>query len=71
VAEKPDTFAARLKALRESATLSVAELAERSGLARTHVHHLEAGTRQPDFATVLKLCEGLKVKLRVFEGCEG
>ncbi len=64
----PDTFAIRLRTLRESASLSVAELAERSGLNRTHVYRLETGKRVPDFATVQKLCAGLKRRLRDFEG---
>lgn len=66
----PDTFAARLRALREQAGLSVSELAARSGLRRQAVHMLEAGQRSPTLTTVQKLAEALGVSLSAFDGLQ-
>lgn len=55
-------FPGRLRTLREAANLSVAELAERAGLHRVHVHQLEAGKRAPSWATVCRLADALGVK---------
>ena len=57
----PDTtFADRLRSLRQQSGLSVAELAERAGLQRTHVHQLESGVRaSPQLHTLQKLARAL------------
>ena len=61
-------FAARLRALRVEAGVSVADLAARSGLNRTYIHNLEAGIRQPTLATAARLAKALGVSLAVFDG---
>lgn len=62
----PHSFAVRLKALRESRSLSVADLAKKAGLSRTALHHLEAGTRKPVWDTVCKLADALGVSVARF-----
>lgn len=62
----PDTFAVRLKTLRESRGLSVAGLADAAGLNRTHLYHLEAGTRSPTWDVVCKLADALGVATDAF-----
>ena len=54
-------FAARLRALREAAGLSVAHLAEASSVHRTHLYQLERGTRSPQWETVQRLADALHV----------
>lgn len=66
---KSDTFAARLRSLRERAGLTQAALAERAGLQRLAVIRLEAGQRRPALETAQALARTLGKTLRVFEGC--
>lgn len=62
VAEKKESFALRLKRLRESAKLSQQELAERSGLSVSLVAQSEQGLRSdPKMSTLLKLAHALGV----------
>ncbi len=62
-----DTFATRLRTMRTEASLSVTDLAEKSGLARTYLHDLEAGRRQPSLATATRLVVALDRSLAVFD----
>jgi transcriptional regulator with XRE-family HTH domain len=67
VAKKQSTgFAARLKALRESAGLTQAQLAERAGLHLHGVTKLEYGDREPSWPTVLALAAALGVSTETF-----
>lgn len=65
--KQPDTFAARLRSLREAGGLSVDELSRLSGVHRMAIYRLEKGERQPSLATAKKLADALGHKLRVFE----
>jgi transcriptional regulator with XRE-family HTH domain len=60
-------FALRLKELREKADLSQPELAERCRLAVGTIRQFEQGRREPTYATLVKLAEGLGVSLSAFE----
>lgn len=61
------TFAARLRALREEAGLSVADLARLADLNRTYVHNLEAGRREPSLKLATRLAKALGESLAVFD----
>jgi DNA-binding XRE family transcriptional regulator len=65
------TFAARLKQLREEAGLTQRELAERAGMHLLGVAKLEQGLRQPTWATVETLARALGVNCMAFEGTSG
>jgi putative transcriptional regulator len=54
-------FAAKLRAIREAAGVSQAELADRAGLNRFGVAKLEQGVREPGWATVVALARALGV----------
>lgn len=61
------TFAARLRALRAEAGLSVAALASKSGVNRTYIHNLEDGRRvDPRLSLLVKLADALGVSLEAF-----
>lgn len=64
---KPETFAARLRALRARAGLSVAQLAKKAGVNRTYLHNLEAGLRGPSLQLALKLARALGTSLSSFD----
>lgn len=65
--KKPDTFATRLRSLRTKARLSVADLAEKSGINRTYIHNLEDGRRpDPRLSLLVKLADALGVTLDAF-----
>jgi transcriptional regulator with XRE-family HTH domain len=55
----PSRFAGRLKELRERAGWTQAELAQRAGLTKDGVAHLEQGRREPAWSTVLALADAL------------
>ena len=59
-------FHARLRELRESASLSQAALAERAGMSKGGVADLEQGRRQPGWETVQKLAKALGVDCTAF-----
>jgi transcriptional regulator with XRE-family HTH domain len=59
MSDTPNTFAARLRSLRERAGRSIPDLAAVSGLTPQAIHQLERGERRPAWDTVLKLCEAL------------
>jgi DNA-binding XRE family transcriptional regulator len=60
-------FAARLRQLRQAFGLSVAGLAGKAGLSRTHLHNLESGVREPKLETARRLAKALGVSLGVFD----
>jgi transcriptional regulator with XRE-family HTH domain len=59
-------FPARLRALRERAGLTAAQLAAAAGLHRTHYYKVERGDRAPTWETVRKLAAALGVKTEAF-----
>ena len=65
--ELPATFPARLRSLRESAGLSVAQLAEACGLHRQAVYKLESGESRPTWDTVQQLAAALGVTTDTFK----
>jgi DNA-binding XRE family transcriptional regulator len=70
-----DDFAIRLKALREEAGLTQAQLAEKAGLSSQAIAALEQGTRGPTWETVRRLAIALGIgeeefKVRLPEGAE-
>ena len=56
---RPDTFASRLRELREAAGLSVSQLATRAALTRQGIRLLERGEREPSLETARKIAEAL------------
>jgi DNA-binding XRE family transcriptional regulator len=67
-----ESFAARLKKLREQAKLTQEQLAEKSGLDVGTVRQLEQGTRtNPQWQTVCALARGLEKDVAVFVGTDG
>ncbi len=62
----PSRFAGRLKELRERAGWTQAELAQRAGLTKDGVAHLEQGRREPGWSTVLALGDALGVGPQAF-----
>jgi DNA-binding XRE family transcriptional regulator len=56
-----DDFSLRLRVLREEASLTQAELAEKAGLSVQAIAALEQGTRGPTWDTVRRLAYALKV----------
>jgi transcriptional regulator with XRE-family HTH domain len=60
-------FAARLKALRERAGLTVYALAKRTGLNEASLYRLAAG-RDPTWDTVQKLSDALGISTEEFRG---
>lgn len=65
-----NTFAGRLRALREAAGLSVAELATAAGLTRQAVSKLERGHREPALETARRLAAALGVTIDELAGKE-
>jgi transcriptional regulator with XRE-family HTH domain len=61
------TFAEKLKALRGRAGLTQTDLAEKAGLAKQTVSHLEAGIRRPGLSTAQRLARALNVPLAEFD----
>ena len=51
-----DLFAKRLRERARQLELSDAEVARRAGLAERRYGHYVRGTREPDFATLLRIC---------------
>ncbi len=67
-----EPFATRLKKLREQATLTQEQLAEKSSLDVGTVRQLEQGTRtNPLWQTVCALARGLEKDIVVFVGTDG
>jgi transcriptional regulator with XRE-family HTH domain len=64
--EKETGFATRLRALRERAGLTQAQLAERAGMHLHGITKLEQGDREPAWATVMALADALGVTCEAF-----
>jgi transcriptional regulator with XRE-family HTH domain len=60
------TFAAILRGLRQTAGLSVEQLATAAGLTRQAVHNYETGTRRPTWDAVQSLAKALGVPTDTF-----
>ncbi len=60
-AELVTTFAARLKAIRTTAHLTITDLAEAAGLSRQTIYNYESGKGEPTWDVVQKLAEALGV----------
>jgi transcriptional regulator with XRE-family HTH domain len=56
-----DLFAKRLRERARLLELSDAEIARRAGLAERRYGHYVRGTREPDYATLLRICSVLNV----------
>ncbi len=63
---KVEWFGSRLKALREAAGLSQAELGEKVGVHGSQINKLEVGVNQPTLAITISLCEALGVDCTAF-----
>ena len=61
------TFASRLKQLREEAGLTQPELAERAGMNQFGIAKLEQGVRKPTWETVQALARALGVDCTAFQ----
>jgi transcriptional regulator with XRE-family HTH domain len=68
--QEPTFFGSRLKILREAAGLSQAALAEKAEMNVFGIAKLEQGTREPSWATVLKLAKALGVDCTAFADCD-
>lgn len=55
----PVTFAARLRALRARAGLTVADLARQTGLSRAALYNLENGDSKPTWDAVQRIADAL------------
>ena len=55
-------FGKRVRELREAATVSQEELAERAGLHRTYIGGIERGERNIGILNVLRLARALRVQ---------
>lgn len=64
--KKRETFADRLRALREVAGISQYRLAKLSGLSKQAVSYLESGQYQPSWETVQALAKALGVTCEAF-----
>jgi transcriptional regulator with XRE-family HTH domain len=62
------TFARRLQDLREAASLTLDQLARKSGLSRPALAKLEQGEREPDWETVQQLASALGIRVAAFAG---
>ena len=60
------TFASLLRSLRESANLTVTDLAESAGLSRQTIYNYESGKGEPTWAIVQRLAESLGVSTEAF-----
>ncbi len=63
-------FAEILKALRAAADLSQPQLAERASVPVSTIRQFEQGRREPTYATLVKLAQGLGVSLAAFDRVE-
>ena len=56
----------KIKSLRETKEISVAELAERSGLAEEQINRIEINVDLPSLAPLIKIARALGVRLGTF-----
>lgn len=61
-----DAFGVRLREMRESARLTLQELADRAGLNLHTIARIERGERKPQWATVVALAAALRVHTDAF-----
>ena len=59
----PATIGARVKALRESASLSLRDLAERSGVSAPMLSQVERGETSPTLTVAARIASGLELRL--------
>jgi transcriptional regulator with XRE-family HTH domain len=64
------TFAEKLRQLRQTARLTEAGLAERSGVSFGAIHNYGLGLRRPTFIAVVKIARALGVSCEVFAECD-
>lgn len=64
--DKATAFGGKLRALREVAGLTQAELGEQSEMDSNAIARIERGEREPTWRTVLKLAKALGVKPDAF-----
>lgn len=64
----PDTFAARLRALRAEAGLTAYALAAKSGVSKQVVSKLESGAGLPSWGVACRLADALGVPLDALRG---
>jgi transcriptional regulator with XRE-family HTH domain len=64
------TFAEKLRQLRQSAGLSEAGLAERSGVSFGAIHNYCLGLRRPTFRAALQIARALGVSCHTFADCD-
>lgn len=67
---KQTEFGDRLRAIREGAGLSQYKLAQVSGVSAQAISRIEAGLREPGWATVLRLARALGVSVERFDAGE-
>jgi transcriptional regulator with XRE-family HTH domain len=60
-------FAGRLKELRQKARMTQPQLAEKAGLSKAGIAHLEQGLREPSWTTVQALAAALGVDCLAFK----
>jgi DNA-binding XRE family transcriptional regulator len=63
VSSPEEQFAANLRRLRTAAGLSQEQLAGRTGLHPTEISRLERAVREPRLGTIVRLAQGLDVKV--------
>lgn len=63
-----DSFASRLRNLREMSGLTQAVLAEKAGLPSSSIAHFECGNREPNLANLTKIIKALGVSADVILG---
>lgn len=64
--KKAETFADRLKALREAAGISQYRLAQLAGISKQNVSRLELGRSEPSWETVQALARALRLEVSAF-----
>lgn len=57
-------LAETIKCIRQSRSLTLAKLAEQSGLSTSTLSRIESGQLSPTFDTMQKICEGLEISIQ-------
>lgn len=68
--DKKKIFGDRLKELRKKKKLTQDQLSKKSGIDRTFIAHIEAGSRNVSLETMQSLFEGLDVTYKYFFSTE-
>jgi transcriptional regulator with XRE-family HTH domain len=58
-----ETLSRRIREIRTSKKMTQEALSEKCGFDRTYISLLERSLRNPTYLSLLKLCEGLEIKL--------